>query len=213
MKRRESRITDKFLPGLDRVGTEGEGGELAGDGDDEEEWEGFHLGRSIGQRESNIEHFALGGIKIGLCNLGDRGFCFGMKKSWQELIREGAQSTPVDPREVFMGALEQAFRDLEPAFVAEGRVIRIEKGDKPGLGSVVVENKLRKELVLTLNVSERAVAFRVFNTRLESYDCQGGSPEGYDAGTLRNVVAYFYNIAVKGEKAPGKLNAGDFGEE
>ena len=150
---------------------------------------------------------------MGVAIWGMEVFVLAMRKSWQELIREGAQSTPVDPREVFMGALEQAHRDLEPAFVAEGRVIRIEKGDKPGQGAVVVEYKLRTELVLTLNVSERAVAFRVFNTRLESYDCQGGSPEGYDAGTLRNVVAYFYNIAVKGEKAPGKLNEGDFGEE
>ena len=58
--------------------------------------------------------------------------------------------------------------------------------------------------MLTVNVSEKAVAFRVFNTRLESYDYQGGSPDAYNAPTLRNVVAYFYNIAVKGEKAPAK---------
>src|SRR5688572_16558538 len=111
-----------------------------------------------------------------------------------------------------MAALAQAHGQLQQAFAEEGRSIRIEKGDKPGLGSVVVENKLRKELVLTLNVSEKAVAFRVFNTKLESYDCQGGSPDAYDAATLRNVVAYFYNIAVKGEKAPGKLNPLDFAE-
>jgi hypothetical protein len=135
-----------------------------------------------------------------------------MNKNWQQLIREGAQSTPVDPREAFMAALAQAHGELEQAFAEEGRSIRIEKGDKPGQGAVFVENKLRKELVLTLNVSEKAVAFRVFNTKLESYDCQGGSPDAYDASTLRNVVAYFYNIAVKGEKAPGKLNALDFAE-
>ena len=135
-----------------------------------------------------------------------------MNKNWQQLIREGAQSTPVDPREAFMAALAQAHGQLQQAFAEEGRSVRIEKGDKPGLGSVVVENKLRKELVLTLNVSEKAVAFRVFNTKLESYDCQGGSPDAYDAATLRNVVAYFYNIAVKGEKAPGKLNPLDFAE-
>jgi hypothetical protein len=135
-----------------------------------------------------------------------------MNKNWQQLIREGAQSTPVDPREAFMAALALAHRELQQAFAEEGRSIRIEKGDKPGQGAVFVENKLRKELVLTLNVSEKAVAFRVFNTKLESYDCQGGSPDAYDAATLRNVVAYFYNIAVKGEKAPGKLNALDFSE-
>jgi hypothetical protein len=154
-----------------------------------------------------------GALKSGVAIWEVAVFVLAMKKSWQELIREGAQSTPVDPREVFMVALEQAHRDLEPAFVAEGRVIRIEKGDKAGQGAVVVENKLRKELVLTLNVSEKAVAFRVFNTRFESYDCQGGSPEAYDAGTLRNVVAYFYNVAVKGEKAPAKLNASEFRSE
>ena len=111
-----------------------------------------------------------------------------------------------------MAALAQAHGELEQVFANEGRSIRIEKSEKPGLGSVVVENKLRKEMVLTLNVSERAVAFRVFNTKFESYDCQGGSPEAYDAPTLRNVVAFFYNLAVKGEKAPAKLNATDFTE-
>src|SRR3954468_23689421 len=135
-----------------------------------------------------------------------------MKKNWLQLIHEGAQSTPVDPREAFMAALAQSHTDLQQAFADEGRSIRIEKGDKPGQGSVVVENKLRKELVLTVNVSEKAVAFRVFNTRFESYDCHGGSPDAYDAATLRNVVAYFYNIAVEGEKAPTKLNAADFAE-
>jgi hypothetical protein len=135
-----------------------------------------------------------------------------MNKNWQRLIREGAQSTPVDPREAFMAALAQAHGELQQVFADEGRSIRIEKGDKPGLGSVIVENKLRKELVLTVNVSEKAVAFRVFNTKFESYDCHGGSPDAYDAPTLRNVVAYFYNIAVKGEKAPAKLNATDFAE-
>ena len=141
-----------------------------------------------------------------------RVFLSGMDKKWQQLIREGAQSTPVDPREAFMAALAQAHGELQQAFADEGRSIRIEKGDKPGLGSVVVENKLRKELVLTVNVSEKAVAFRVFNTKFESYDCHGGSPEAYDAPTLRNVVAYFYNLAVKGEKAPAKLNATEFAE-
>jgi len=111
-----------------------------------------------------------------------------------------------------MAALTQAHADIQQAFADEGRSIRIEKSDKPGQGAVVVENKLRKELVLTVNVSEKAVAFRVFNTRFESYDCHGGSPDAYDAPTLRNVVAYFYNIAVKGEKAPAKLNASDFAE-
>jgi hypothetical protein len=135
-----------------------------------------------------------------------------MNKNWQELIREGARSTPVDPREAFMAALTQAHGDLQQVFENEGRSIRIEKSDKLGQGSVIVENKLRKELVLTVNVSERAVAFRVFNTRLESYDCHGGSPDAYDAATLRNVVAYFYNLAAKGEKAPAKLNAVDFAE-
>lgn len=135
-----------------------------------------------------------------------------MKKNWQQLIREGAQSTPIDPREAFMAALAQAHTDLEQALTAEGRSIRIEKGDKPGLGSVVVENKLRKELVLTVNASEKAVAFRVFNTQFESYDCHGGSPNEYDAAMLRNVVAYFYNLAVTGQKVPAKLNAADFAE-
>jgi hypothetical protein len=97
-------------------------------------------------------------------------------------------------------------------FANEGRSIRIEKGDKPGQGAVVVENKLRKELVLTVNASEKAVAFRVFNIQFESYDCYGGSPDEYSAPTLRNVVAYFYNLAVKGEKVPAKLNAPDFAE-
>jgi hypothetical protein len=135
-----------------------------------------------------------------------------MKKNWQQLIHEGAQSTPVDPREAFMAALAQAHVDLEQAFTAEGRSIRIEKSDKAGQGSVVVENKLRKELVLTVNVSEKAVAFRVFNTQFESYDCHGGSPNDYNPPTLRNVVAYFYNLAVQGQKVPAKLNAADFTE-
>src|SRR5215213_7603106 len=139
----------------------------------------------------------ISGVAIRVCTV----FVSVVNKNWQQLIREGAQSTPVDPREAFMAA-----------FVNEGRTIRVEKGDKPGQGAVIVENKLRKELVLTVNVSERAVAFRVFNTRFESYDCQGGSPDAYDAATLRNVVAYFYNIAVKGEKAPTKVNATDFAE-
>jgi hypothetical protein len=139
-----------------------------------------------------------------------RAFLSGVNKNWQQLIREGAQSTPVDPREAFIGALTKAHGELEQVFADEGRSIRIEKGDKPGQGAVVVENKLRKELVLTVNASEKAVAFRVFNTKFESYDCQGGSPEAYDATTLRNVVAYFYNIAVKGEKAPARVNAADF---
>jgi hypothetical protein len=135
-----------------------------------------------------------------------------MKKNWLQLIHEGAQSTPVDPREAFMAALAQAHTDLQQAFTAEGRSIRIEKGDKPGQGAVVVENKLRKELVLTVNASEKAVAFRVFNTQFESYDCHGGSPDDYSAPILRNVVAYFYNLAVQGQKVPAKLNAADFVE-
>jgi hypothetical protein len=135
-----------------------------------------------------------------------------MQKNWQQLIREGAQSTPIDPREAFMSALGQAYEDLEQVFTAEGRSIRIEKSDKPGQGSVVVENKLRKELVLTVNVSEKAVAFRIFNIQFESYDCHGGSPNDYGAPTLRNVVAYFYNLAVQGQKVPAKLNAADFAE-
>jgi hypothetical protein len=140
------------------------------------------------------------------------GFLVLMKKNWQQLIREGAQSTPIDPREAFIAALAQAHADIEEAFTAEGRSIRIEKGDKPGLGSVVVENKLRKELVLTVNASEKAVAFRVFNTQFESYDCNGGSPNEYDVPILRNVVAYFYNLAMTGQKVPAKVNAADFVE-
>jgi hypothetical protein len=135
-----------------------------------------------------------------------------MKKNWLQLIHEGAQSTPVDPREAFMAALAQAHTDLQQAFTAEGRSIRVDKGDKPGQGAVVVENKLRKELVLTVNASEKAVAFRVFNTQFESYDCHGGSPDDYNAPILRNVVAYFYNLAVQGQKVPAKLNAADFAE-
>lgn len=72
------------------------------------------------------------------------GFLVLMKKNWQQLIHEGAQSTPIDPREAFMAALAQAHRDIEQAFSAEGRSIRIEKGDKPGLGSVVVETSCAK---------------------------------------------------------------------
>ena len=135
-----------------------------------------------------------------------------MQKSWQQLIHEGAQSTPVDPREAFMSALKQAFVDLEQVFTAEGRTIRIEKADKPGQGAVVVENKLRKELVLNINVSEKAVALRIFNALFESYDCNGGSPNDYNTPTLRNVVAYFYNLAVQGQKVPAKLNAAEFAE-
>jgi hypothetical protein len=135
-----------------------------------------------------------------------------MQKSWQQLIHEGAQSTPIDPREAFMAALAQAYVDLEQVFTAEGRTIRIEKSDKAGQGAVVVENKLRKELVLNINVSEKAVAFRIFNALFESYDCNGGSPNDYNAPILRNVVAYFYNLAVQGQKVPAKLNAVDFAE-
>src|SRR5689334_7586416 len=111
-------------------------------------------------------------FEIRRCNYSLPGFPFGMKKNWQQLIHEGAQSTPIDPREAFMAALTQAHTDLQQVFAEEGRSFRIDKGDKPGQGAAVVENKLRKELVLTVNVSEKAVAFRVFNTQFESYDCQ-----------------------------------------
>src|SRR5215213_749350 len=88
----------------------------------------------------------ISGVAIRVCTV----FVSEVNKNWQQLIREGAQSTPLDPREAFMAALVKAHGELEPAFVNEGRTIRVEKGDKPGQGAVIVENKLRKELVLTV---------------------------------------------------------------
>ena len=136
-----------------------------------------------------------------------------MQKSWQQLIHEGARNVPSDPREAFISALAQAHGEVEQVFKDEGRSITFEKGKKPGEGMIFVEHKLRKELVLSVNASERAVAFRIFNIEKESVDCQGGSPEAYDAAMLRNVIAYFYNLSVRRERIPRGVNASDFAKD
>jgi hypothetical protein len=135
-----------------------------------------------------------------------------MKKSWQELIHEGARTVPSDPREAFIAELAKAHSEVEQLFKDEGRSIQFEKGKKLGEGTIIVQQKLRKELVLGVNASEKAVAFRIFNIGMESVDCHAGSPDDYTASTLRNIIAYFYNLSVKREKIPRNLNASDFAE-
>ena len=135
-----------------------------------------------------------------------------MKKPWQQLIHDGARNIPSDPREAFIAALAQAHSEVEQVFNDEGRSILFEKGKKPGEGAIFVEYKLRKELVLSVSASEKAVSFRIFNIEKESVDCHAGSPDDFDASILRNVIAYFYNLSVKREKIPRNVNASDFAD-